>query len=220
MMHTTPCRSLHPASLDVLLSSEVIAVNQDALGVPADLIWKQAALEVYAGPLEGAARVAVLFNRLNTDSQYPTTNITLLWVQLGIEPTTQCAVRYAVSCCHSVTLLQCRLLLYHRTGTCIGGVTWVAFRLGSGSQWACAMWWCCGWTAAGLGWMHRGGRGRSLQPACTGADARCGLTDHDARCCRRTDLEDVAYVPLETLPQRHQQWVQPGRRVQRGADSE
>lgn len=77
----------------MLRSPEIIEVNQDPLGVPADLVWKQGPLEVFAGPLTGLARVAVLFNRLNVDSQYPTTNVTLLWEQLGIEPSAQCAVR-------------------------------------------------------------------------------------------------------------------------------
>ena len=43
-------RSIAPNSLAVLQAREVIAVNQDELGVAGDLIWKQGAREVGAGP--------------------------------------------------------------------------------------------------------------------------------------------------------------------------
>ncbi len=92
---TPPTHStIHPASLDILLSPDIIDINQDPLGIPAELVWKQGPLEVYAGPLAHNARVAVLFNRLNTDSQYPTSNITVLWEQVGVEAGSVCRVRY------------------------------------------------------------------------------------------------------------------------------
>lgn len=108
----------------MLLSPEIIAVNQDPLGVPADLVWKQGPLEVYAAPLGGGSRVAVLFNRLNIDSQYPTTNITLLWAQLGIQPSTQCAVRCATFHCMCALSPRCMTC----TGSCFVGVMWVALQ--------------------------------------------------------------------------------------------
>ena len=40
-----PC-SIRPSSLAVLKAKEIIAVNQDALGVAGDLIWKQGPKEV------------------------------------------------------------------------------------------------------------------------------------------------------------------------------
>jgi hypothetical protein len=46
-------RVLPPSSLAVLTSKEVIAVNQDPLGVPGDLIWKQGPKEVSGRKGEG-----------------------------------------------------------------------------------------------------------------------------------------------------------------------
>lgn len=40
-----PC-SIRPSSLAVLKAKEIIAINQDALGVAGDLIWKQGPKEV------------------------------------------------------------------------------------------------------------------------------------------------------------------------------
>jgi hypothetical protein len=47
-----PCRQITKDTLSVLLADELIAVNQDPLGVPGDLIWKQGSDEVMspAGP--------------------------------------------------------------------------------------------------------------------------------------------------------------------------
>ena len=41
-----PLSSEAPQALDILKAEEVIAVNQDALGVAGDLIWKEGSLEV------------------------------------------------------------------------------------------------------------------------------------------------------------------------------
>ena len=43
-----PRRSLDRSSLNILLASEVIAMNQDPLGVAGDLVWKQGPIEVCA----------------------------------------------------------------------------------------------------------------------------------------------------------------------------
>ena len=40
------CRQITQATLDILMAEELIAVNQDPLGIPGDLIWKQGANEV------------------------------------------------------------------------------------------------------------------------------------------------------------------------------
>lgn len=42
-------RSIHPDSLAVLKAKEVIAVNQDPLGVAGDLVWMQGASRVSGG---------------------------------------------------------------------------------------------------------------------------------------------------------------------------
>lgn len=41
-------RSIEQESLDILLADELIAVNQDPLGIAGDLIWKQGPQEVRA----------------------------------------------------------------------------------------------------------------------------------------------------------------------------
>jgi hypothetical protein len=53
-------RQLSPSTRAVLMAKEVIAVNQDPLGVAGDLVWKQGAKEV--GRLSSAA--AALQHRL------------------------------------------------------------------------------------------------------------------------------------------------------------
>ena len=42
-----------------------------------------AALQVYAGPLMGGSRAVVLFNRHSITTQYPISNVTVTWEQLG-----------------------------------------------------------------------------------------------------------------------------------------
>eukprot|EP00887_Chlorella_sp_A99_P006558 scaffold3.g6558.t1 len=86
-------RRISPASLAVLKAREVIGVNQDALGVAGDLIWKQGAREVYAAPLSGGARAVVLLNRHTLGGQYPLVNITVWWAQLGYPPAAAAVVR-------------------------------------------------------------------------------------------------------------------------------
>ena len=41
------------------------------------------ALQVYAGPLMGGSRAIVLFNRHSITTQYPISNVTVTWEQLG-----------------------------------------------------------------------------------------------------------------------------------------
>ena len=42
------CRNMTRATLDILTSPEIIAINQDPLGVAGDLVWKQGPVEVAA----------------------------------------------------------------------------------------------------------------------------------------------------------------------------
>jgi hypothetical protein len=62
------------------MHSKVISLNQDPLGVPGDLIWKQGPLEIYAAPLKGGGRGVILFNRHLVG---PPTPITVPWELLG-----------------------------------------------------------------------------------------------------------------------------------------
>lgn len=84
-------RSISPDSLAILKAREVIAINQDPLGVPGDRVWKQGAREIFAGPLEGGARAVVMFNRHNIE--YCTTLITVHWQEIGLPVDCEVAVR-------------------------------------------------------------------------------------------------------------------------------
>lgn len=86
-------RTLSKEAKEILTAAEVIAVNQDPLGVAGDLVWKQGPLEVYAGPLEGGSRAVILFNRHAIGTQYPISNITVTWKDVGFEPDVEATVR-------------------------------------------------------------------------------------------------------------------------------
>eukprot|EP00891_Asterochloris_glomerata_P004554 jgi/Astpho2/4554/e_gw1.00067.147.1_t len=86
-------RHISKEALTILLADEVIAVNQDDLGIAGDLIWKQGPLEAYAGPMAGGSRAAVLFNRHTIGTQYPISNITVFWEDLGYPNDMEATVR-------------------------------------------------------------------------------------------------------------------------------
>ncbi len=41
-----PCRTFQDDELDILANKEIIAINQDPLGIPGDIVWKEGAEEV------------------------------------------------------------------------------------------------------------------------------------------------------------------------------
>jgi alpha-galactosidase len=60
-----------------LLNGEVIAVDQDRLGVQGDRVFKDGDREVWSRPLAGGGRAVVLFNRGETPA-----DITVTWEHL------------------------------------------------------------------------------------------------------------------------------------------
>ena len=50
-------------------------------------------MQVYAGPLKGGSRAVVLFNRHSITTQYPISNVTVTWEQLGYPSDAQATVR-------------------------------------------------------------------------------------------------------------------------------
>ena len=50
-------------------------------------------MQVYAGPLKGGSRAVVFFNRHVFSSQYPISNITVSWEDLGYPSDTDATVR-------------------------------------------------------------------------------------------------------------------------------
>eukprot|EP00775_Hariotina_reticulata_P007706 gene7706-7905_t len=67
-------------SLAILKAREVIAINQDPLGVAGDIIWKEGPAEIWAAPLAGGERAVILFNRHWTGNPL---HMTVTWAQLG-----------------------------------------------------------------------------------------------------------------------------------------
>ena len=55
--------AMSAATKAILMNKEVIAVDQDPLGVAASRVWKDGDAEVWARPLKGGGRAVVLFNR-------------------------------------------------------------------------------------------------------------------------------------------------------------
>lgn len=55
--------AMTPQTAAILLNKEVIAVDQDPLGVAASRVFKDGDVEVWARPLKGGGRAVVLFNR-------------------------------------------------------------------------------------------------------------------------------------------------------------
>ncbi|OVA10768.1 Glycoside hydrolase [Macleaya cordata] len=81
-------RSMNNVTSELLSNKEVIAVNQDKLGVQGKRVKKDGDLEVWAGPLSGDRVAVVLWNRGSTQAQ-----ITAHWLDIGFKPSTVVDVR-------------------------------------------------------------------------------------------------------------------------------
>ncbi|KAM9996955.1 hypothetical protein ACTFIZ_001902 [Dictyostelium cf. discoideum] len=77
-------------TLSILTASEVIAINQDPLGVQGSLVksYNGGLQQIWAKPLSNGARAVVLFN---TDTNPAT--IQLLWGNIWMEPSQQLSIR-------------------------------------------------------------------------------------------------------------------------------
>ncbi|XP_019055425.1 PREDICTED: alpha-galactosidase 1 [Nelumbo nucifera] len=74
-------RNATKETMEIISNKEVIAVNQDPLGVQAKKVRMEGDLEVWSGPLSGYRTVVLLFNR--GSSRNP---ITANWDDIGIPP--------------------------------------------------------------------------------------------------------------------------------------
>ena len=63
----------------ILTNKEVIAVDQDALGVQGHRVWKDGDREVWVKPLSGGGRALLLFNRGDTPASIRATADQLGW---------------------------------------------------------------------------------------------------------------------------------------------
>ncbi|KAG8092087.1 hypothetical protein GUJ93_ZPchr0012g19792 [Zizania palustris] len=81
-------RSMSQQTKDIISNWEVIAVNQDTLGVQGKKVQSDNGLEVWAGPLSNNRKVVVLWNR----QSYQAT-ITVHWSNLGLAASTAVTAR-------------------------------------------------------------------------------------------------------------------------------
>ncbi|KAG6513758.1 alpha-galactosidase 1-like [Zingiber officinale] len=81
-------RNMTQETMAILGNKEVIAVNQDPLGVQAKKVRMMGSAEVWAGPLSGYRTVVVLLNRSVFAAQ-----ITAHWDDIGIPPNTYVQAR-------------------------------------------------------------------------------------------------------------------------------
>ena len=72
----------------ILTNSEVIAINQDKLGVQGNKVTSDGTKEVWAGPLSDGSFAVLLLNRGNE-----TTAITANWKDFGLDPSKEASVR-------------------------------------------------------------------------------------------------------------------------------
>jgi len=77
---------------DIFTAEEVIAVNQDKLGVQGDLVWQKGPMQVWAGPLSGGSFVVVVFNRHTPADQFKT-SVEVKWNMIGLKNGTKALVR-------------------------------------------------------------------------------------------------------------------------------
>ncbi|PIA35326.1 hypothetical protein AQUCO_03500016v1 [Aquilegia coerulea] len=92
-------RSMSNESYELLSNKEVIAVNQDRLGVQGKKVKKDGDLEVWAGPLSGSRVAVVLWNRGSSQSE-----MTAYFSDIGLKSSTVAEVRdlWKHSTTHSV----------------------------------------------------------------------------------------------------------------------
>ncbi|CBI35341.3 hypothetical protein VitviT2T_016181 [Vitis vinifera] len=74
-------RSMDNSTFELLSNKEVIAVNQDELGVQGRKVKKDGNLEVWAGPLSDNKVAVVLWNRGSSQA-----NMTAHWSDIGLSP--------------------------------------------------------------------------------------------------------------------------------------
>lgn len=81
-------RNMDNDTFQILSNSELIAVNQDRLGVQGNKTKSDGVREVWAGPLANNSHVVILLNRGND-----TTTVTADWKDFGLNPVTEASVR-------------------------------------------------------------------------------------------------------------------------------
>ncbi|KAK7281696.1 hypothetical protein RIF29_09900 [Crotalaria pallida] len=81
-------RAMDNTTYELISNREVIAVNQDKLGVQGKKVKNDTGLEVWAGPLSGNRTAVILWNRSSSNA-----TITASWSDIGMEPGTKVDAR-------------------------------------------------------------------------------------------------------------------------------
>jgi alpha-galactosidase len=80
--------SMSAATREILTNREVIAVDQDPLGMQGRRVWRDGNREIWVKPLAGGGRAVLLFNRGEAPAE-----IEARWEQLGWPPSLRARVR-------------------------------------------------------------------------------------------------------------------------------
>ena len=81
-------RAMTPEVRDILTNREVIAVDQDPLGMQGRKVWDDGPREVWMKPLADGSRAVILFNRGTEPS-----TLGVAWEDVGLFPGTKAVVR-------------------------------------------------------------------------------------------------------------------------------
>lgn len=81
-------RNMSNETFRILTNSEVIAVNQDPLGIQGTKVSSDGIRDVWAGPLADGSFAVILLNR-----GFTTTSITASWSDIGLPPSQKATVR-------------------------------------------------------------------------------------------------------------------------------
>ena len=75
--------------------------------------------QVYAGPLAGGQRGVILANFQTRSSQYPRSNITVFWPQIGLQPGVRCRVRDLYAGARASRVAGCMAAAWLLHGCCM-----------------------------------------------------------------------------------------------------
>ena len=88
LMAGNDLRNMTPETKEILTNKEVIAVDQDPLGMQGRKVFDAGPTEVWMKPLSGAAHAVILFNRGNVPAP-----VSVTWEQMGMAPGVGAQVR-------------------------------------------------------------------------------------------------------------------------------
>ena len=81
-------QAMTPEVREILTSREVIAVDQDPLGMQGRKVWDDGPREVWVKPLADGSKAVILWNRGTEES-----TLTARWEDVGLFPGTKAVVR-------------------------------------------------------------------------------------------------------------------------------